>query len=221
MAYRGGTSRFFKRAEIGGQLRAGGRAAVRPRPHPLHRGDGQDRPARRGVPRRCWRSARSGSISTFRRPSRARATPTSAAPTPRSRTAGRRAASSAGSGPGGSGVKGGWRVYSSGPGIFINQLISNVLGLRTLLRRRGVRPGAAAAGRRTDVRLRVRGPPVRYLYHVAGDGFSPPRGPRQRPADCPAGGTRPTPTGRAACSSRGAAFGAALDRDENLVEIFV
>ncbi len=28
------------------------------------------------------------------------------------------------------GVKGGWRVYSSGPGIFLNQLVSNVLGLR-------------------------------------------------------------------------------------------
>ena len=28
------------------------------------------------------------------------------------------------------GVKGGWRIYSSGPGIYINQLISNVVGLR-------------------------------------------------------------------------------------------
>lgn len=27
-------------------------------------------------------------------------------------------------------VKGGWRIYSSGPGIYINQLISNVLGFR-------------------------------------------------------------------------------------------
>ena len=27
-------------------------------------------------------------------------------------------------------VKGGWRLYSSGPGIYLNQLISNVLGLR-------------------------------------------------------------------------------------------
>lgn len=28
------------------------------------------------------------------------------------------------------GVKGGWRIYSSGPGIYINQIISNVLGIR-------------------------------------------------------------------------------------------
>jgi 1,2-beta-oligoglucan phosphorylase len=28
------------------------------------------------------------------------------------------------------GVKGGWRIYSSGPGIFMNQLISNCLGVR-------------------------------------------------------------------------------------------
>lgn len=27
-------------------------------------------------------------------------------------------------------VKGGWRIYSSGPGIYINQLVSNVLGVR-------------------------------------------------------------------------------------------
>ena len=27
-------------------------------------------------------------------------------------------------------VKGGWRIYSSGPGIYINQLISSVLGIR-------------------------------------------------------------------------------------------
>ena len=47
------------------------------------------------------------------------------------------------------GVKGGWRVYSSGPGIYLNQLVSNVLGLRDVLRRRRVRPGAAEACRRT------------------------------------------------------------------------
>lgn len=28
-------------------------------------------------------------------------------------------------------VKGGWRIYSSGPGIYMNQLISNALGIRT------------------------------------------------------------------------------------------
>lgn len=28
------------------------------------------------------------------------------------------------------GVKGGWRIYSSGPGIYLNQLISNILGVR-------------------------------------------------------------------------------------------
>ena len=27
-------------------------------------------------------------------------------------------------------VKGGWRIYSSGPGIFMNQMLSNVLGIR-------------------------------------------------------------------------------------------
>ena len=27
-------------------------------------------------------------------------------------------------------MKGGWRIYSSGPGIYLNQLLSNVLGIR-------------------------------------------------------------------------------------------
>lgn len=27
-------------------------------------------------------------------------------------------------------VKGGWRIYSSGPGIYINQLLTSVLGIR-------------------------------------------------------------------------------------------
>ena len=27
-------------------------------------------------------------------------------------------------------VKGGWRIYSSGPGIYLNQLVSNILGIR-------------------------------------------------------------------------------------------
>jgi cellobiose phosphorylase len=31
---------------------------------------------------------------------------------------------------GGVAVKGGWRIYSSGPGIYMNQLIGNVLGIR-------------------------------------------------------------------------------------------
>ena len=30
------------------------------------------------------------------------------------------------------GIKGGWRVYSSGPGIYLNQVISNFLGIRSL-----------------------------------------------------------------------------------------
>ena len=66
------------------------------------------------------------------------------------------------------GVRGGWRVYSSGPGIYLNQLVSNVLGLRAyfddvvfdpVLPRRadGLTFDAAFADR-----------PVRYRFDVSG-----------------------------------------------------
>lgn len=71
------------------------------------------------------------------------------------------------------GVKGGWRVYSSGPGIFINQLISNVLGVRTYFDDVLLDPvlPREADGLTFDFEFDQR--PVRYVYRVAGDGFSP------------------------------------------------
>jgi putative lysine transport system substrate-binding protein len=118
------------------------------------------------------------------------------------------------------GVRGGWRVYSSGPGIWINQVISNVLGVRTSFNDVVLDPVLPRRADGLTFDFEYEGRPVRYLYHVAGDGFSPREVrvngrpmPRGRHADNP---YRP---GGMLISKR--AFGAALDRDENLVEIFV
>jgi len=118
------------------------------------------------------------------------------------------------------GVKGGWRVYSSGPGIYINQLISNVLGLRTYFDDVVLDPVLPRGADGLTFDFAYEGRPVRYLYHVAGDGFSP----RKATVN-----GRPLPGGRYADNPyrpggmliSKLTFGEALDRDENVVEISI
>jgi 1,2-beta-oligoglucan phosphorylase len=118
------------------------------------------------------------------------------------------------------GVRGGWRVYSSGPGIWINQVISNVLGVRTSFDDVVLDPVLPRRADGLTFDFEYEGRPVRYLYHVGGDGFSPREvriNGRPMPGDRYA--DNPYRSGGMLISKR--AFGAALDRDENLVEIFV
>ncbi len=118
------------------------------------------------------------------------------------------------------GVRGGWRVYSSGPGIYINQLVSNVLGLRASFDDVVLDPVLPKRADGLTFDVEHEGRSVRYLYHVTGDGFSP-REARvngtQLPGDrCVDNPYRP---GGLLVSKR--AYGEALDRDRNLVEIFI
>jgi len=118
------------------------------------------------------------------------------------------------------GVKGGWRVYSSGPGIFLNQLISNVLGLRLSFGDVVLDPVLPRSADGLTFDFDYDGRPVRYRYHVVGNGYSPHevrvngrRLPGDRYADNP---YRP---GGLLVSRR--AFADALDRGENVVDIFI
>ncbi|HEX2755554.1 MAG TPA: hypothetical protein VHM48_08830 [Candidatus Limnocylindrales bacterium] len=118
------------------------------------------------------------------------------------------------------GVKGGWRVYSSGPGIYINQLISNVLGLRAYFDDVVLDPVLPRGADGLTFDVEDDGRPVRYLYHVAGAGFSPRRvdvNGRRLPADRWL--DNPYRRGGLLVSRRD--FSVALDQDENLVEIFI
>lgn len=71
------------------------------------------------------------------------------------------------------GVKGGWRVYSSGPGIYIHQLISNVLGLREHFDDVLLDPVLPRSVDGLTFDLDYAGKAVRYVYRVQGNGFSP------------------------------------------------
>jgi cellobiose phosphorylase len=67
-------------------------------------------------------------------------------------------------------VKAGWRIYSSGPGILMNQLISNVLGLR--LEKDAVILDPVLPDKLDGLTLdfRIRKIPVKIIYEIKGNG---------------------------------------------------
>ncbi|MDR4481728.1 MAG: amylo-alpha-1,6-glucosidase [Nitrospirales bacterium] len=66
-------------------------------------------------------------------------------------------------------VKGGWRIYSSGPGILINQIVSNFLGLRLWYNDVVIDPVLPKQlnGLRFDFSLDEK--PITVIYSIAGD----------------------------------------------------
>lgn len=118
------------------------------------------------------------------------------------------------------GVKGGWRVYSSGPGIYINQLVSNVLGLRNWYDQVVLDPVLPARADGMAFDFEYEGRAALYLYHVTGDGLAP----REvringRPLAVDRQADNPYRPGGVLIPRR--SFADALDRSENVVEVFV
>lgn len=116
------------------------------------------------------------------------------------------------------GIKGGWRVYSSGPGIYLNQLISNVLGLRASFDDRVFDPVLPLAADGLTFERVEDGRRVRYLFRISVAGGSP--------TDVVVNGVAlaggrytVNPYRRGGLLVDGAVFRHALDRAENLVEI--
>lgn len=70
-------------------------------------------------------------------------------------------------------LKGGWRVYSSGPGIYIALVISRLLGLRIEFGQLVLDPVLARSLDGLQAALRFRGHPVTFAYRVVGPGFGP------------------------------------------------
>lgn len=69
------------------------------------------------------------------------------------------------------GVKAGWRIYSSGPGIYLNQLISNVLGLRLQKDRVILDPILPEKCDGMHFDYRIHGKQVTIVYHLTGQSY--------------------------------------------------
>ncbi|WP_315793854.1 GH36-type glycosyl hydrolase domain-containing protein [Paenibacillus sp. BIC5C1] len=63
-------------------------------------------------------------------------------------------------------VKGGWRIYSSGPGIYMNQLISNALGIRQEGGDLVIDPVLPAELNGMQFEFEYAGEPVTFIYHL-------------------------------------------------------
>jgi cellobiose phosphorylase len=118
------------------------------------------------------------------------------------------------------GVKGGWRVYSSGPGIYINQLVSNVLGLRRSYDDVVIDPVLPKDADGLTFDFEFEGRRVRYAYSVTGDGFSP-RSVRVNGREPPTDRFEDNPYRSGGLLVARSVFEAALGPADNLVEITV
>ncbi|MGG3280780.1 GH36-type glycosyl hydrolase domain-containing protein [Paenibacillus solani] len=63
-------------------------------------------------------------------------------------------------------VKGGWRIYSSGPGIYMNQLISNALGIREAEGDLVIDPVLPKTLDGLEFKFNYAGVPVTFIYHI-------------------------------------------------------
>jgi len=70
-------------------------------------------------------------------------------------------------------LKGGWRVYSSGPGIYVALVVSRLLGLRIEFGNLILDPVLAPSLDGLHAALRFRERPVTFAYKVRGAGFGP------------------------------------------------
>ncbi len=66
-------------------------------------------------------------------------------------------------------VKAGWRLYSSGPGIYLNQLVSNILGIRFLPDALILDPVLPAALNGLKLKLDCFGKEITFHYHINSD----------------------------------------------------
>jgi cellobiose phosphorylase len=117
------------------------------------------------------------------------------------------------------GVKGGWRVYSSGPGIYLNQLISSVLGIRRLFGDVVLDPVLPRHADGLTFDLEFEGRRVRYEYAVTGDGYAPSS--VKVNGRTVAGEQLENPYRPGGLQIPAETFRAALDRDENRVRIVI
>ncbi|GKX29215.1 hypothetical protein SH1V18_16950 [Vallitalea longa] len=67
------------------------------------------------------------------------------------------------------GVKGGWRIYSSGPGIYLNQLISHILGIRITSDSIIIDPVLSEELDGLVLNYNYKDIPIKWIYHIKGN----------------------------------------------------
>jgi cellobiose phosphorylase len=70
-------------------------------------------------------------------------------------------------------LKGGWRVYSSGPGIYVALVVSRLLGVRSENGQLIIDPVLASSLDGLRASMLFHGRPVTFVYRVRGPGFGP------------------------------------------------
>ena len=70
-------------------------------------------------------------------------------------------------------LKGGWRVYSSGPGIYLSLIVSRLLGLRIELGKVIIDPVLTRSLDGLEAAMQFRGHGLRFKYRVSAQGFAP------------------------------------------------
>ena len=116
-------------------------------------------------------------------------------------------------------MRGGWRVYSSGPGIFLAQLVERIMGIRGFYDDVVIDPVLPHRADGACLDLVREGRRIRFRYELTGDGVSPSeirvngRVLEARRA------AEPYRTGGLLVART--AFRAALDRAENVVDVVV
>ena len=116
-------------------------------------------------------------------------------------------------------VKGGWRIYSSGPGIFLRLVFSHLLGIRHAYDTTVIDPVLPCEYDGLQAKMRFRERDVTFVYHVSGAAAGPER-------LCVNGvdldferETNPYRTGGAVITD--AALAAALHDESNIVDVYV
>jgi cellobiose phosphorylase len=118
------------------------------------------------------------------------------------------------------GALAGWRMYSSGPGIYIGLVITQLFGLRRSHGRVVIDPVLPASMHGTELCLDWQGKRVRWIYHVVEHSFAPNRIlvnglPVE---DCV---RVPQAYRSGGLGIEAVRFNALLDQQENVVEIFL
>jgi len=70
-------------------------------------------------------------------------------------------------------VKGGWRVYSSGPGIYVSMIVSRLLGIRKEFGKLIIDPVLNNAMNGLTAKLYIQGKPVSFIYKIESGNYSP------------------------------------------------